>query len=143
MKRWKVEGAFLSPKLIVLNSYRPNGVVTAVFSLSSSAIDLFHDYLEQEARKGNRAFFQAVWTVIAKPKLYNLVTKTWTEQGPQTLAPWILPHSYTQARKNTVWTCVSQKVPFTTLGHSQHLCHLQSIVDRPINTMLNPRKMRE
>ncbi|GFX70247.1 hypothetical protein TNCV_4616841 [Trichonephila clavipes] len=54
-----------------------------------------------------------------------------------------LPHSYTQARKNTVWTCVSQKVPFTTLGYSQHLSHLQSIVDRPINTMLSLRQMGE
>ncbi|GFT74794.1 hypothetical protein TNCV_2516871 [Trichonephila clavipes] len=46
-----------------------------------------------------------------------------------------LPVSYTQARKNAVWICVSQKVPFTTLGHSQHLSRLQSIVDRPINTI--------
>ncbi|GFU02111.1 hypothetical protein TNCV_533281 [Trichonephila clavipes] len=41
--------------------------------------DLFPDYLEQEARKGKGAFIQAMWTVIGKPKLYNLVTKTWTE----------------------------------------------------------------
>ncbi|GFX05895.1 uncharacterized protein TNCV_1785281 [Trichonephila clavipes] len=52
-----------------------------------------------------------------------------------------LPHYYTQARKNTVWTCVSQKVPFTVLGHLQHLSLLQSIVDRLINTMLSSRKM--
>ncbi|GFS97967.1 hypothetical protein TNCV_2019051 [Trichonephila clavipes] len=51
--------------------------------------DLFHDYLKQEARKGKGAFIKAVWTVIGKPKLYSLVTKAWTEQGPQTLAPWI------------------------------------------------------
>ncbi|GFW11800.1 hypothetical protein TNCV_4100121 [Trichonephila clavipes] len=51
--------------------------------------DLFNDYLEQEARKGKGVFIQAVWTVIGKPKLYNLVTKAWTEQGPQTLAPWV------------------------------------------------------
>ncbi|GFT14861.1 hypothetical protein TNCV_3483191 [Trichonephila clavipes] len=50
---------------------------------------LFQDYLEQEARKGKGAFIQAVWIVIGKTKLYNLVTKAWTEQGPQTLAPWI------------------------------------------------------
>ncbi|GFW62906.1 hypothetical protein TNCV_4452551 [Trichonephila clavipes] len=51
--------------------------------------DLFHDYLEQEARKGKGAFIQAVWTVFGKPKLYNLVTKAWTEQSPQILTPWI------------------------------------------------------
>ncbi|GFV71836.1 hypothetical protein TNCV_2457711 [Trichonephila clavipes] len=48
--------------------------------------DLFYDYLEQEARKGKGDFIQAVWTVIGKPKLYNLVTKAWTEK---TLTPWI------------------------------------------------------
>ncbi|GFW64500.1 hypothetical protein TNCV_813351 [Trichonephila clavipes] len=51
--------------------------------------DLFHDYLEQEARKAKGAIIQAVWTVIGKPKLYNSVTKAWTEQGPQTLSPWL------------------------------------------------------
>ncbi|GFX59181.1 hypothetical protein TNCV_936961 [Trichonephila clavipes] len=51
--------------------------------------DLFHDYLEREASKGKRAFIQAVWTVIGKPKLYNLVTKAWTEHGPQILTLWI------------------------------------------------------
>ncbi|GFU33737.1 hypothetical protein TNCV_2048031 [Trichonephila clavipes] len=49
--------------------------------------DLFPDYMEQEARKGKGVFIQAVWTVICKPKLCNLVTKAWTEQSPQTLAP--------------------------------------------------------
>ncbi|GFY04952.1 hypothetical protein TNCV_2176081 [Trichonephila clavipes] len=48
--------------------------------------DLFHDYLEQEARKGKGAFIQDMWTVIGKPKLYNLVTKDLTEQ---TITPWI------------------------------------------------------
>ncbi|GFX70710.1 hypothetical protein TNCV_1032381 [Trichonephila clavipes] len=51
--------------------------------------DFFDDYLDQEASKGKGAFIQAVWTVIGKPKLYNLVTKVWTEYGPQTLSPWI------------------------------------------------------
>ncbi|GFT74800.1 hypothetical protein TNCV_2516921 [Trichonephila clavipes] len=52
-----------------------------------------------------------------------------------------LPICYTQARKTAVSTCASQKMPFT--HHSQHLSHLQSIVDRPINTMLSLRKMGE
>ncbi|GFT36830.1 hypothetical protein TNCV_174451 [Trichonephila clavipes] len=51
--------------------------------------DLFHDYLEQEARKAKEVFIPAMWTVIGKPNLYNLMTKAWTELGPQTLAPWI------------------------------------------------------
>ncbi|GFW99376.1 hypothetical protein TNCV_3006781 [Trichonephila clavipes] len=130
--------------------------------------DLFHDYLEQEARKGKGAFIQAVWTVIGKPKLYNLGNQgvdsagstdfslldsigsngvgrvLWAEMAQYRVSSARcmphLPHSYTQTRKNAVWTCVSQKVPFTTLGHSQHL---QSIVYRPINTMLSPRKMGE
>ncbi|GFU12475.1 hypothetical protein TNCV_4244371 [Trichonephila clavipes] len=37
--------------------------------------DFFHNYLEQEASKGKGAFIQAVWTVIAKTKLYNSVNK--------------------------------------------------------------------
>ncbi|GFS47806.1 hypothetical protein TNCV_3598151 [Trichonephila clavipes] len=41
--------------------------------------DFFHDYLEQKANKGKGAFIQAMWTVFGKPKLYNLVTKAWTE----------------------------------------------------------------
>ncbi|GFY31528.1 hypothetical protein TNCV_4693721 [Trichonephila clavipes] len=41
--------------------------------------DLFQGNLEQEASKGKGAFIQAVWTVIGKPKLYNLLTKAWTE----------------------------------------------------------------
>ncbi|GFV57258.1 hypothetical protein TNCV_2822751 [Trichonephila clavipes] len=38
-------------------------------------VDFFHDYLEQKASKGKGAFFQAVWTVIGKPRLYNLLNK--------------------------------------------------------------------
>ncbi|GFV96538.1 hypothetical protein TNCV_3260021 [Trichonephila clavipes] len=49
----------------------------------------FHDYLEQKVSEGKGAFIQAVWTVIGKPRLYNLLTKAWTEHGPQTLVPWI------------------------------------------------------
>ncbi|GFU75232.1 hypothetical protein TNCV_2056751 [Trichonephila clavipes] len=51
--------------------------------------DVFHDYLEQEASKEKGAFIQAVWTVIGKPKLYNLVNRALTELGSQTLPPWI------------------------------------------------------
>ncbi|GFT06237.1 hypothetical protein TNCV_800511 [Trichonephila clavipes] len=69
--------------------------------------DLFLDYLEQEARKGKGAFIQAVWTVVGKPKLYNLVTKAWTEQGPQTLAPWI------QLAQMVLDGCYGQKWPDT------------------------------
>ncbi|GFY31516.1 hypothetical protein TNCV_4693601 [Trichonephila clavipes] len=49
---------------------------------------------------------------------------------------------YISQRERSVAMC-SKKVPFTTLGHSQHLSHLQSIVDRPINTMLSLREMGE
>ncbi|GFV87165.1 hypothetical protein TNCV_5113831 [Trichonephila clavipes] len=69
--------------------------------------DLSHDYLEKEASKGKGAFIQAVWTVIGKPKLYNLVTKTWTEQGPQTLTPWI------QLVQMVLDGCYGQKWPDT------------------------------
>ncbi|GFV33267.1 hypothetical protein TNCV_1497891 [Trichonephila clavipes] len=69
--------------------------------------DLFHDYLEQEDRKGKGAFIQGVWTVIGKPKLYNLVTKAWTEQGPQTLTPWI------QLAQMVLDGCYGQKWPDT------------------------------
>ncbi|GFU86738.1 hypothetical protein TNCV_1293981 [Trichonephila clavipes] len=49
--------------------------------------ELFHDYLEQEARKGKGAFIQAVSNVKCKPKLYNFWIKALIEQGPQTVAP--------------------------------------------------------
>ncbi|GFX25725.1 hypothetical protein TNCV_4337091 [Trichonephila clavipes] len=52
-------------------------------------VNVFLDYLEQEASKGKGAFIKAVWTVIGKPRLYYLVNGAWTEHGPQTLAPWI------------------------------------------------------
>ncbi|GFS72635.1 hypothetical protein TNCV_1420411 [Trichonephila clavipes] len=67
--------------------------------------DLFHNYLKQEASKGKGAFIQAVWTVIGKPKLYNLVTKAWTEQGPQILVPWI------QLAQMVLDGCYGQKLP--------------------------------
>ncbi|GFY60199.1 hypothetical protein TNIN_385851 [Trichonephila inaurata madagascariensis] len=50
--------------------------------------DVFHDYLEQEASKGKGAFIEAVWIMMGKSKLYNLVHRAWTEHGLQTLAPW-------------------------------------------------------
>ncbi|GFU25391.1 hypothetical protein TNCV_1488571 [Trichonephila clavipes] len=37
--------------------------------------DFFHNYLKKDASKGKGAFIQAVWTVIAKTKLYNSVNK--------------------------------------------------------------------
>ncbi|GFY00039.1 hypothetical protein TNCV_1341371 [Trichonephila clavipes] len=77
--------------------------------------DLFHDYLEQEARKGKGAFIQAMWTVIGKPKLYNLVTKAWTEQGPQTLAPWI------QLAQLALDGCYGQKWPIPCLKCPMHV----------------------
>ncbi|GFY72291.1 hypothetical protein TNIN_19101 [Trichonephila inaurata madagascariensis] len=51
--------------------------------------DVFHEYLEQDATKGKGAFIKAVWNVIDKSKLYNLVHRAWTEHGPQTPAPWM------------------------------------------------------
>ncbi|GFX33732.1 hypothetical protein TNCV_3961411 [Trichonephila clavipes] len=52
-------------------------------------VNVFLDYLEQEASKVKGAFIKAVWTVIDKPRLYKLVNGAWTEYGPQTLASWI------------------------------------------------------
>ncbi|GFY09801.1 hypothetical protein TNCV_3697631 [Trichonephila clavipes] len=57
----------------------PNLDLRDFFSLEPYAYlgpaDLFLDYLGKESSKGNGAFIQAVWTVIGKPKLFNLVTK--------------------------------------------------------------------
>ncbi|GFU86743.1 hypothetical protein TNCV_1294031 [Trichonephila clavipes] len=49
--------------------------------------DLFHDYLEQEARKGKVVFIQAMRYIIDKPKLYDLVTKAWTGQESPDSSP--------------------------------------------------------
>ncbi|GFX85866.1 hypothetical protein TNCV_2472681 [Trichonephila clavipes] len=43
------------------------------------------------------------------PKLYNLVTKAWTEQGPQTLAPMV------QLAQIVLDGCYGQKWPDTVL----------------------------
>ncbi|GFT68206.1 hypothetical protein TNCV_373361 [Trichonephila clavipes] len=48
-----------------------------------------------------------MWIVIGKPKLYNLVTKAWREQGPQTLASWI------QLAQMVFDGCYGQKWPDT------------------------------
>ncbi|GFU03513.1 uncharacterized protein TNCV_2257301 [Trichonephila clavipes] len=79
--------------------------------------DLFHDYMEQEARKGKGSFIQAMWTVIGKPKSYNLLTKAWTEQ---ILSPWIylsqmvFRHLH-QYSNDTV--CCPECLEPMTLGH--------------------------
>ncbi|GFY62457.1 hypothetical protein TNIN_135031 [Trichonephila inaurata madagascariensis] len=54
-----------------------------------------------------------------------------------------LPHSHPLATENAVWPRVSYEVSLATSGHLRHLSPLQSIVERPINTMLSPRKMGE
>lgn len=57
---------------------------------SSEPSELYSDYLEQQAAQGKGAFLQALWTVLALPKLYRLAYKAWRRHGPQPLAPWIL-----------------------------------------------------
>ncbi|KAG8175287.1 hypothetical protein JTE90_024404 [Oedothorax gibbosus] len=44
-KPLKVEGAFLSPKLITLNSYKPNGVLIAVLGFFLICYGVFGRYL--------------------------------------------------------------------------------------------------
>ncbi|GFS61265.1 hypothetical protein TNIN_128461 [Trichonephila inaurata madagascariensis] len=51
--------------------------------------DVFHEYLEQEATKGKGAFIKAVWNVIGKSKLYNLVHRAWTEQRDPPDTAWM------------------------------------------------------
>ncbi|GFT98848.1 hypothetical protein TNCV_3792591 [Trichonephila clavipes] len=122
--------------------------------------NFFHDYLEQEASKG----IQALWTVIAKPRMYNLFNKAWTEHGPQTLPPgsnWLKwcwmgamdINGPIACFKSPIYApsaslpCISQRersvdMCFTrgAFCNTWTFSNLQSIVDRPINTMLSPRK---
>ncbi|GFW39597.1 hypothetical protein TNCV_3187681 [Trichonephila clavipes] len=73
----------------LLPNLDPRDIPTFERFANSEPADMSHDYLEQETRKGKSAFIQAVWIMINKPRLYNLVTRAWTEHGTQTLAPWI------------------------------------------------------
>ncbi|GFX86150.1 hypothetical protein TNCV_2560321 [Trichonephila clavipes] len=65
----------------LLPNLEPRDIPTFERFANSELVDMIYDYLEQEASKG--IFIQAVWIVIGKPSLYNLVTRAWTEHGPR------------------------------------------------------------
>ncbi|GFX86144.1 hypothetical protein TNCV_2560261 [Trichonephila clavipes] len=71
----------IEPMENVLPNLEPRDIPTFERFSNSEPVDMVYDYLEQEANKGKGTFIQAVWIVIGKPSLYNLLTRAWTEHG--------------------------------------------------------------
>ncbi|GFY28330.1 hypothetical protein TNCV_4396621 [Trichonephila clavipes] len=53
----------------LLSNLDPRDIPTFETFANSEPVDVFHDYLDQDASKRKGAFIQAVWTVIDKPRL--------------------------------------------------------------------------
>ncbi|GFS95411.1 hypothetical protein TNCV_409771 [Trichonephila clavipes] len=66
---------------------------------------LYSDYVDEEDVKGKGAFIQAIWTVFAKLRSYNLANKTWEQQGATTLTLWTL------LAQVVLYDCYGQKWP--------------------------------
>ncbi|GFY68927.1 hypothetical protein TNIN_497401 [Trichonephila inaurata madagascariensis] len=74
----------------ILPDYEAHDILSFKSYCYFESRDFYSDYLEEEAIKGKKAFIQAIWTMFAKRRLYNLANKAWEQQGAQTLILWTL-----------------------------------------------------